>query len=300
MSEARHASASSARGAAEIDAHGATDQGRARDSNQDQFLLAELERALYVHGSSLPRTGQVELRGPAFAQLFAVADGVGGQAGGDRASLLAVRSLIEYTLHTLPWCVRLDPSQDDDLVHELRFGLTRAQERLQAEGQRDPRQARMATTLTQAFVVWPRAWVIHVGDSRCYHLRQGALTQVTDDHTVARELAAQGVITDSGARRSPWKDVLWNTLGAGEQVADPRVHRVELEPGDALLLCTDGLTKHVPDGRLQELLAADEPSAATCAKLIERANAGGGSDNITLVVARFPPQPTDAVRLRRG
>lgn len=287
------------RDASGIDAHGATDQGRARESNQDQFLIAELERALYVHGSSLPHTGQIELRGPAFAQLFAVADGVGGQAGGDRASLLAVRSLLEYTLHTLPWCVRLDPSQDDDLIHELRFGLTRAQERLQAEAQRDPRQARMATTLTQAFVVWPRAWVIHVGDSRCYHLRAGALAQVTEDHTVARELAAQGVITDSGARRSPWKDVLWNTLGAGEQVADPRVHRVELEPGDALLLCTDGLTKHVSDGRLQELLAADEPSATTCGKLIERANAGGGSDNITAVVARFPRQAAGALRLQR-
>ena len=284
----------------DLDCHGITDRGQARETNEDQFLVAELERALYVQRTSLPLAGQVELRGPAFAQLLAVADGVGGSSGGERASHLAVRTVLRYALDTLPWCVRLDPRHDDDLVEELQFCLRRAQARLREEGQRDPARSRMATTLTMAFVVWPRVWVLHVGDSRCYHLHRGALHQVTVDHTVAQELASQGAISDSAARRSRWRDVLWNTVGAGEQEMDPRVHCVDLEPGDALLLCTDGVTKHVEDEELREVLASGDAARLACERLVALANQRGGSDNITCVVVRVPMgEPSGPVRLAR-
>ena len=272
-----------------IDAAGLTDVGRKRKENQDQFLIAELRRSLVVPASSLPLSAQARLEGAPFAQLFAVADGVGGAAGGERASYLAMNTLLQYSLNLLPWCLRHDQPQGDDLERALREAIDGCQARIDAEAERDPGRAGLSTTLTLAFVVWPQAWLVHLGDSRCYHLRQDQLTQCTADHTIAAELARNGAITESAVTRSRWRNVLSRSLGAGETEPNPSVQSVELEVGDTLLLCSDGLNKHVPDAELFKALREGQSAADTCAGLVDLTNERGGSDNVTCVVARFGP-----------
>lgn len=283
-----------------IDCHGITDVGLRREENQDQFLIAELGRAIVVHQTSLGIEDQSTLHGPSHAQLLAVADGVGGTSGGALASRLAVQSLLRYTLNLLPWCVRLDPKQDDDLVSELSAGLERCRTELAEVASEDPERAKMATTLTLAFVIWPHAWVFNIGDSRAYIAHGGELSQLTHDQTVAAELAEAGAISESSALRSRWRSVLSNTLGAGPDQA-PEVTRVTLALGDSLLLCSDGLNAHLSDEEIAKHLAIAPSSEDACRTLISAANLAGGSDNVTCVVARFfesDLSETDTVRLK--
>jgi protein phosphatase len=141
----------------------------------------------------------------------------------------------------------------------------------------------MGTTLTLAYVAFPRLYVSHVGDSRCYLFRNNALSRLTTDHTLAEQLRQSG----RPAGVSQWDHVLWNALGGGEAGVKPEIHRVILEPGDAILLSSDGLTKHVPDETIAALLGQMSDATTACRQLVDAANAGGGSDNVTVVVARF-------------
>jgi protein phosphatase len=142
---------------------------------------------------------------------------------------------------------------------------------------------RMGTTLTMALVLWPDLYVAHVGDTRCYLLRSGQLKRLTTDHTVAQMVQANAAEPVHVA--SQLHHTLWNSLGGSEELPKPEITKLELELGDMLLLCSDGLTKHVKDEEISALLATEEPNAARCAKFVELANAGGGSDNVTVVVA---------------
>jgi protein phosphatase len=145
--------------------------------------------------------------------------------------------------------------------------------------------ARMGTTLTMAYILWPHLYLAHVGDSRCYLLRGGQLTRLTTDHTVAERLAGEGV--GGIDENSPWRHVLWNALGANETQAQPEISRVELAEGDQVVLCSDGLTCHVHDRSLLEHLGHASAVEESCERLIAAANDAGGSDNITVIVARF-------------
>ena len=119
----------------------------------------------------------------------------------------------------------------------------------------DPEHRRMGTTLTLAYVQWPRLYVVHAGDSRCYLLRGARLHRITRDHTIAQQMVDRGTLTADQAAESRWNHVIWNCVGGGKHELNPDVHKAALEPGDVLLLCTDGLTKAVPDGRVAEVLA---------------------------------------------
>jgi protein phosphatase len=130
--------------------------------------------------------------------------------------------------------------------------------------------------------------LVHVGDSRCYLLRERKLHQVTKDHTVAQNLIDEGTLGEEEAARSQWLNVLWNAIGRGAEELRPELMTIELELGDVLLLCSDGLTKHVADGEIARLLALPESEETTCRRLVAAANDAGGSDNVTVVVARFP------------
>src|SRR5262249_5694817 len=127
----------------------------------------------------------------------------------------------------------------------------------------------------------------HAGDSRCYLLRGKRLEQITRDHTVAQQLVDQGVLPAEEVQGSRWSHVLWNCIGGGSHELNPDVYKVTLQIDDTLLLCTDGLTLDVPDARIVELLQQARSAEETCRRLIDAANAAGGRDNITVVVARF-------------
>jgi protein phosphatase len=150
----------------------------------------------------------------------------------------------------------------------------------------------MGTTLTMGYVVWPRLYVVHAGDSRCYLYRSAELKQITKDHTVAEKMLDKDVLTPDKVEESPWSNVLWNAVGGGSEDISPEVYKAELQKDDILLLCTDGLTKHVKDEAIVRTLtgritAPWEGSQTVAEKLVEMANQEGGTDNITAVVARF-------------
>jgi protein phosphatase len=142
----------------------------------------------------------------------------------------------------------------------------------------------MATTLTLWIGVWPRAYLLQVGDSRCYTLRGGELTQISRDQTLAQDLIDQGVFTRADAEHSKWANVLASAIGGPE--AAPIVTRLEQRWGDIGLMCSDGLTKHVPDDRIRERLLSLTSARQACETLLGDALDAGGTDNITIVVGR--------------
>jgi protein phosphatase len=187
----------------------------------------------------------------------------------------------------MPWFLRLDPAREDDLADELKTAMERCQERIEGESAAHAARHGMGTTLTMAYLLWPRLYDVHAGDSRCYLLRGGRLEQITTDHTVAQQMVDRGVLPAAEAAGSRWSHVLWNCLGGGSHDLRPEVRKVVLQVGDTLLLCTDGLSGSVPEGRIRELLAEGRGAAQTCQRLVEEANRAGGRDNITAVVAHF-------------
>jgi len=269
-----------------MDCHGLTHPGRIREANEDQFLVADLTKAMLVRQTSLPADDHTRLFGTPPGHLMAVADGLGGQAGGELASGLAVHTLARYVLDTLPWFLRAR-DEEGDLADDLRTALEECQRAVEQAAGTEPAHRRMGTTLTLAYVQWPRLYVVHAGDSRAYLLRGGRLHRVTRDHTIAQQLVDRGALTAEQAAESRWNHVIWNCVGGGRHELNPDVHKVTLQPDDRLLLCTDGLTKGVPDGRVAEVLAGSGGAAESAQRLVDEANATGGSDNVTVVVARF-------------
>jgi protein phosphatase len=241
-----------------FDAAGATDRGRHRAKNEDAFAVA-------------PLAGRDGI-------LLVVADGLGGAHGGEVASRIAVDVVVdELTRRSLP--------ADRTLRLALRRAVERAGQALDETARARPELATFGTTLTAALVAWPEAWIAHVGDSRAYRWHAGELARLTRDHTMAERLREEGLV--GRRQRVPnWESVLWNALGpSGEEAQLEERHEV-LEAGDRLLLCSDGLTRHLRDGELAERLARRQPARELCDELVAAANAAGGEDNVTVVVAR--------------
>jgi len=270
-----------------MDCHGMTDIGRVRDENQDQFLIADLSKSMAVQQTSLGLEQKTRLFGDLQGKLLLVADGLGGHAAGERASSIAVDSVTNYVLNTLPWFFRLDAQGEDDLAEQLKAALAHCQSRIHAEAVARPQRAGMGTTVTLAYLLWPRLFVVHAGDSRCYLLRGSRLRQITNDQTVAQRFVDSGELRPEDVETSKWSHVLWNVVGGDSDELNSEVYKARLELGDTLLLCTDGLTKHLADNQIVELLEAERGSEAACRRMIDTANEAGGTDNITVIVARF-------------
>ena len=135
-----------------------------------------------------------------------------------------------------------------------------------------------------AMLIWPRTYIVHVGDSRAFYFRKGRLRQLTRDQTTGEYMVDMGAWTEEQARAAPLASSLASALGSEELT--PAIGLVDLQPGDTLLLCTDGLSKHVSDERIAEVLGGAASAEAACRALVEAALADGGTDNITTVVAR--------------
>jgi PPM family protein phosphatase len=266
----------------DLDASGATDRGLVRERNEDHYLIADLERHLLLCNTSVGEdTGRLRARREAI--LFAVADGMGGHAGGAMASQVVLDALAGYLIQRLPWSGEVSEPEDKVIASELRRALAFCQARLDQVADRKGLLAgHPGTTLTAAWVTWPGLLLLHVGDSRLYLQRAGTLSQLTTDHTLVADEAGRKM-----APGAPLRHVLLNAIVSGSQRAVGEIKWVRLEPEDTLLLCTDGLTEHVPDSMLAEVVGRGAPAAETCGELIELARKGGGSDNITVVAARF-------------
>jgi PPM family protein phosphatase len=270
----------------EIDVHGLTHIGKVRRENQDQFLLASIHKHVDVHRTSLAENHQVDFGDQRVAFLAMVADGVGGGEGGAEASATAVENVMAYVTSGMN-CYYREDATEKDFINALQDAAVRAHDAVLARARASGVEGRMATTLTLWMGVWPWIYLLQVGDSRYYLWREGTLTQVSRDQTIAQELIDSGVFTRSDAARSGLANVLSSAIG-GEQAA-PVVTRLQSDWRNVHLLCSDGLTKHVSDERIAQRLASMRSAKEVCEQLLEDALAGGGTDNITIIVGRVIP-----------
>jgi serine/threonine protein phosphatase PrpC len=270
----------------ELDVFGVTNVGKVRGQNQDHFLIASLHKHLAIHHTSIPPEDLSGGDTARLAFLAMVADGVGGSAGGEEASRFALDAISAYITRSMHCYYTADPNDDAEFVHVLQEGAMRVHAKLTQRGSAGDR-AGMATTLTAFLGVWPRAYILQVGDSRYYTLRHGKLHQVSRDQTVAEDLIAAGVIRRSDPGHERWKHVLSSAIGGPE--ASPVVTAVENDWHHVHLLCSDGLTKHVGDEQIAERLRTMTSSHQACQALLQDALDGGGTDNITVIVGRAVP-----------
>src|SRR3972149_1751094 len=271
----------------QMDCYGLTDVGRKRATNEDHFFIADLNKSLRVHGTSLKLDDETHIYGGSQGKLLIVADGMGGEAEGERASTIAVDQLATYVLNSLSWCFRLEENSELDFEEHLKEALKSCQESIHKAVDEHPEMKSMGTTMTMVYIVWPRAFVVHVGDSRCYLLRDSQLRQVTTDHTMGAILTQGGQMSREQARNSPMGHALVNVLGGKSDELSVDVHKLSLERDDILMLCTDGLYDMVPDKELQEVLSSEISAESVCRMLVNLANDNGGNDNITVIVAHF-------------
>ena len=266
----------------DLDLFGLTHQGLVRSENQDHFLIGTLHRELAVHGTSLPMS-QLLLRGERLATFGVVADGVGGTAGGAAASRRAVETIAQYVQSTLRCFSVADPNHETAFVDALRAAALEAHTAVRAIGS-DAEDYGPATTLTMAIGVWPRAYVLQVGDSRCYVYGDGALRRLTRDQTVAQDFVDSGTLKAEEVARSPYRNVLSSAIGGRN--ADPVVSALNQRRDNVVLLCSDGLTRHVTDEELGVALASIRSAEQVCQDLLRLALERGGTDNITIIVGR--------------
>lgn len=278
----------------ELDLFGVTHPGKIRRENQDHFLVCTVHQQAVIHGTSLPGPERLPLRGERLATILLVADGVGSGGAGGEASQLATESITRYVSSTLRTYHAAGSADEREFLEALKAAAleahravrTEATARAASEGLSEVRG--MATTLTLAIAVWPWLYIVQVGDSRCYFYGDGALRQVTRDQTMAQALMEQGVLPPERVAASPFSHVLSSAIGADQ--ATPEVTRLNVsQRGCVVLLCSDGLTKHVSDPEIAEQLRTLESSEQACRALLDLALERGGSDNITVLVGRARP-----------
>jgi protein phosphatase len=274
---------------ADIDVFGITHPGKVRKENQDHFLIAALAKEMVIQATSLPDPG--ELAGPRerLASLAMVADGVGSGAG-ETASRFALRAVAQYVAQSTHAFYAAEEATPGTFEHLLTDAALQCHANLMELAAAEGKPGRLATTLTLWLGLWPEAYLLQVGDSRCYLYRDGKLAQLSRDQTMAEDLVDQGVLSRSGAMNTRWAHVLSSAIG-GQQAA-PVVTRIVRDWGTIVLLCSDGLTKHVPDARIAQRLGALTSARQACEALLQDALEGGGSDNITIVIGRTIP-PAD-------
>lgn len=271
----------------EIDVYGLTHPGKVRKTNEDHFLICALQKHIKLFHTSLPDTSRLA-GNERVAFISVVADGVGGHSGGEEASRIALESVTRYISEAIHVYYTSDP--DDDAA----FTSLLAESALKVHGEMTARHAAqsgrrgMATTLTLWLGVWPRSYLLQVGDSRCYMLRDGGLIQMSRDQTMAQDFVDQGIFKEGDPAHKRLSHILSSAIGGPE--AAPVVRRFEQSWKNVGLICSDGLTRHVSDDRIRERLIAMTSARQVCEELLQDALDAGGEDNITIVVGRSVPK----------
>jgi protein phosphatase len=223
------------------------------------------------------------------AHLFLVADGMGGHRAGERASAIAVTAIEQFTLNNFRWFFNTGDSGAQKVLAQFQMALGQADAQIVEEAGENPELKGMGTTLTMAFQLGAQLCIVHVGDSRAYLYRAGELHQLTQDHTVVAELVRAGALQPDQVAVHPLRHVITNVVGGPTIGVKVEARAFEVQAGDRLLLCSDGLSEMVKNDAIAATLDAEpEPEAAAKALLV-LANDGGGRDNISIVVVRFDP-----------
>lgn len=267
----------------EIDVFGLTHQGNVRPTNADHFLVAAFHRAMKVHGTSLAGD-PLHLSTYSRGYIFLVADGVGSMPRGAAGSEQAVNSISGSLLDMTEVALQSEPQREGEIIEQIKIAVTRAHEAILELGRSGGRHEEAATTLTMAIAVWPRLFVIHAGDSRCYRYRLGELHRLTTDQTMAQAMVESGIMTRDAAERSNYRNVLLSALGSSQ--FDPEISVSALDRADAVLLCSDGLTRHVADEEIRDRMQRGGSSESICRDLVGLALERGGEDNVTVVIGK--------------
>lgn len=271
----------------ELDVFGITHAGKVRPDNQDHFLFCTVHKTLRVVTTSLATPELLEIPSQRLASLFMVADGVGGSEGGEAASRVTVETMAMYFTHAMHCYFTSNGSDGGSFLGELETAAQAASKNVQARARQRPEDRRMATTLTLCMAVWPRLFVLQVGDSRAYRIRGPELIRLTRDQTMAQDLVDRGAMKPDDAERSPLRNILSSAIG---REATPEVSQHEILRGDCFLLCSDGLTNHVTEEQIRARAAGMRSCEELCRALLQDALDGGGSDNITILAARSLPE----------
>ncbi len=271
-----------------IYSHALTDIGRKRHSNQDQFLIAQIASPVKLLFASAP-CQEVADATPT-GELLIVADGMGGHRGGEVASQIAVECIYRYAVRH--WVDFVAPSvlPGHSIREHLSAAFFEAHHQLMTMSRQSPELEGMGTTLTVAFILWPKLYVGHAGDSRCYLLRAHQLQQITTDQTmedlVIKDPAQKDLLSTES---TPLTHILYNCLGGDVNNLSVEYYERSLEGNDCVLLCTDGLTRHASPPELVQIVKSTPSSILACRQLVETANRAGGTDNITAILARHIP-----------
>ncbi len=271
----------------EIDVFGLSHPGKVRAENQDHFLLATIHKRVQVLQTNLSTQAQLPMEDERLAFVAMVADGVGGAEGGEEASATALETAMHYLARSTECYYRADGT-DEQFINALQAAAMLSHEAVLARSREVAEGRTMATTLTLWIGVWPWFYLLQVGDSRYYLYRKGLLTQVTRDQTIAQDLLDQGVFTRTMAQRSQYSNVLSSALGG--EAAVPVITRLRADWNNIHLLCTDGLTRHVSDERISEVLGSMHTAKEGCEQLLSDALEAGGTDNISLIIGRAVPR----------
>src|SRR5687767_13850327 len=226
-----------------VKAFGVTDTGKVRTTNEDQFLIAELTKAMRVWQTSLPEP-KLQV-GEERAHLFLVADGMGGHQAGERASALAVAAIEQFTLNTFKWFLGSSGTEAQKVLVQFQAAIRQADARLLEESAEHPELSGMGTTVTMAFHLGAQLCVVHVGDSRAYLYRDQELHQLTEDHTVVADMVRSGALRQDQVAGHQLRHTITNVVGGLEPGVKVEARALEVRQGDRLLLRSDGLTEMV-------------------------------------------------------
>lgn len=267
----------------EIEVFGLSHQGKVREENQDRFLIATIHKRVDVVASNLEALERLPRGDERLAYLAMIADGVGGGTGGAEASAMTLETVMQYVNDSVLvyYGARVEEAEFTEL---LQAAAMRAHEAVVKRRAELGTLGTMATTLTLFIGIWPTYYLLQLGDSRYYVWRGGRLTQVTRDQTLAQDLVDDGVLTRAAAAKTPMANVLSSAIGGDQSV--PVVTRLRADWHNVHLMCSDGLTRHVTDERIAEVVGSMTSSKQACEQLLQDALDGGGTDNITIIIGR--------------
>jgi protein phosphatase len=262
----------------QINAFACSDVGRVRAGNEDSFFVADL-----TEGIRIEKNGIMHFRSGPSGSLFAVADGMGGAAAGEMASRVCVRTLYQEVQEMIREVRRPDDGLIDQILIEA---VGTANSRIYDLSRHYEEYAGMGTTLTCVFEYQGRLLVGQVGDSRAYLLRNGQIRQITRDQSLISQKISDGDLTEEEARRHPERNILLQALGVKPSV-ELALNSFLAQPGDLLLLCSDGLHSQMSSRDIYNVVADSDGPGDACLALVDLANDRGGPDNITSVLVQF-------------
>lgn len=214
--------------------------------------------------------------------VYIVADGVGGNNSGEIASRTAVTMIAAYVKDN-----PINGIEDENVLQEYFIKcLESVNTEIYAQARKHDENRGMATTVVIAYVAGDKAYIVNVGDSRAYLIRNEKIGRITEDHTYVNELVKQGVLSEEESERHPKRNIITRALG-GDAIVEPDIFRVEIKKNDVLLLCTDGLHGEIPDNEIVRIVSGAESMQDACRLLVNAANRSGGKDNITVVCLKI-------------